>query len=539
MLDLIIGPLLEYGPLGDLNRTSVDGKNEVWYNSKIDITFGDSTSWLIGLGRMTNIFGPDLKVVADWLFISELLIDKIPLTKLKNILEPLSGSRGATDLILGGKDSLNYGPTKDISIVRKKDKPLEVKIFGQTKGQKLWPTPLVKLIIFPYLVLLTIVVTSRLAYMQVGKFSEKNVRDQVRGALNMSAPLIESRWVACLLLYEKLTFTADELKIQTAKFNSVAEEFSKQVDADAAKLQALPENILITDQLKKRIIDENNKIKQHLAGTVKYKETAITKAVDYLKVSIPYMGQTEDEFIKSNSRLDSTYRGLTYNVDEAINFNATSGKLNSIFALTPDAINLKSAGTSFQFGSIANQKGMIDISFSENAGYIKLGADGGSLSHMTIRNESILIQSGKTNTKNPTIELSEGQIKLRCGSVAFGPEILIKNNELTFSVGGPLGSSFVMSDKGINLEVGALSILKISTGGIDIKSGLTTSTKWSAQSIDMAVAENKIKIGLADLKKQAIMLKKNIDAVDKIKSVLSKLDVSAISDTNAALRTLS
>jgi len=54
----------------------------------------------------------------------------------------------------------------------------------------------------------------------------------------------------------------------------------------------------------------------------------------------------------------------------------------------------------------------------------------------------------------------------------------------------------------------------------------------------MEAAENKIEIGLADLKQQAIMLQQNTDAVTKIKSVLSNLDTSAIENLKAALRNL-
>jgi len=548
MLDLIIGPFLEYGPLGDLNKTSVDGKNEVWYNSKIDITFGDTTSWLIGLGRMTNISGPDLKVVADWSFIFELIPE--PTNKaLRWGKSLLLGAGGATDLILGGKDSLNYGHTQDTNIIRKNAAPLEIKIFKDKlkAGESLFPKALIALIVLPYLTLLTIVVTSRFAYMQVGAFSEKNLREQVRGALNLSAPLIESRWVACLHLYETYTYTSGELKKLTAKLKKDVDDAQETMENHSYKLAAEAKNILIVDPaiLRAQIEDQTNLIQDHLSKTAKQTKDALEKASDTLKISVSLLGDPKREYKNTNTIIDTSCFALNYNVLDQIRLAATE-ELTSFLEITPDTINLSSAGTSFNFGQIGATKGIIDICFSDDRGRIKLGADGNSLSHMIIRKESLLIQSGKTKNENPTIELKEGSLKIRCGPALMGRQILFDNDKVTITAGDqtPLigtGPKFIMTNDSIELTVGngpAQSSLKISSAGIEIKAGPSASTQWSSTGINMKAAENQIEIGLADLKQQAIMLQQNTDAVAKIKSVLSNLDVSAIEKTNAALRNL-
>jgi hypothetical protein len=143
---------------------------------------------------------------------------------------------------------------------------------------------------------------------------------------------------------------------------------------------------------------------------------------------------------------------------------------------------------------------------------------------MTIRNDTLLIQSGKTNNKNPTIELKEGSLMLRCGPAFIGPEILITDTEVKIKVGADvIGSSFVMTSNSIELEVGPLSALKITSDGVEIKCGPASYTKWDAKSIDMAAAENKIKLGLIELQENAVMLKQNTVLAAEIKAMLLTL----------------
>jgi hypothetical protein len=212
--------------------------------------------------------------------------------------------------------------------------------------------------------------------------------------------------------------------------------------------------------------------------------------------------------------------------------------------LTPTALDFKAPGTLFQFGKIGSQEGSINISFSgsENNAFMKLGADGKSLSNMTIRNDTLLIQSGKTNNKNPTIELKEGSLKLRCGTVVTNPEILITDTEVKIKVGADAtGSSFVMTKDSIELTVGigpAQSALKISSTGVEIKSGEATSTKWSPKSIDMAAAETKMKLDLTETQQNTIRLKQNAAFKAEIKAALLMLKGDPALKLDAILKSL-
>jgi hypothetical protein len=559
MLDLILGPFLEYGPLGDLNKTSVDGKKEVWYNSKTDITFGDSNTWLIGLGRTTNICGPDIKVVADWTFIEELLSEKFN-HKFSGAVGQtigalLFGVGGASDVLFGVKNLINYGNTQDTTVIRKHTAPLEIKIFkDKSADDTLYPPSLGALILLPYLILLTMVVTIRFANMQVGVFAEESTREKVAKALSVAAPLVESRWIALLLVYEKLTYSASELKKSKANFEADIKKFKENVKINLQKLAGQANNIVITAKLKKIEI-QNKIIAEYLDDSKKHSEEEVKKARDYIIQVDPHLGEPHWEYKHSNFPLTLSYPKLTHKVNNAILLTAikeefdtlTSSvkvKSKSSFNLTPTLIDFDSAGTKFQFGELDSQKGSINITFSENDGFMRLGADGKSLSNITIRKEALLIQSGSSNNENPTIEMSEGSLKIRCGPAFTGPVILFENDTLTISAGEQIlgaGPKFVMTNDSIELTVGigpAQSALKISSTGVEIKSGEATSTKWSPTSIDMAAAENKIKLGLIELQENAVMLKQNTVAIAEIKAMILMLKGDPALKLDAIIKSL-
>jgi|GEM_PF-4086458 len=557
MLDLILAPLLEYTNLGKYtHEVEKDGKSkeEFWYSSATNITFGDSNTWLIGLGRTTNICGPDIKVVADWTFIEELLSEKFN-HKFSGAVGQtigalLFGVGGASDVLFGVKNLINYGNTQDTTVIRKHTTPLEIKIFkDQSADHTLYPPSLGALILLPYLILLTMVVTIRFANMQVGVFAEESTREKVAKALSVLAPLVESRWIALLLVYEKLTYTAKQLKESTIEIQKKIVDLQAFVTDTTAKLNAQATNILITDEVKKEIKDQTKIINEYLKDNTRHAKNVFEKAIDSLKISAPLLGSLSQEYKRSNSRLDSSYHKLTYNAIEAIQLNATevesdpkTGNLikvksKSSFNLTPTLIDFDSAGTKFQFGEVDSRKGSINITFSENDGFMRLGADGKSLSNMTIRNDTLLIQSGKTNNKNPTIELKEGSLMLRCGPAFIGPEILITDTEVKIKVGADAtGSSFVMTNDSIELKVGELSALKITSAGVEIKCGEAVSTKWSVAGVKMKAAESEINALLAEFDSKAAIIKSQSEAIGDIKALALQLNANTMLALKAALK---
>ena len=543
MLDLILGPVLEYTNLGKYTQKVVgnDGKStEVpWYSSQTNITFGDSNTWLIGLGRTTNICGPEIKVVADWTFIEELLYEKVKHSfdyspgKFGQTVEALLfGAGGASDVLLGVKNFINYGDTQDTTVIRKHTAPLEIKIFKDKleKDESLFPTDLLALILAPYLILLALVVTIRLANMQIGVFSDKDRREKVAEAIGVAAPLVESRWIALLLVYEKVTYTAAELKKVTEKIKAKIIELKAAITEGAQKASAIGVNLILPTtrevDLKQSIVD----CEKTIADITHHEVEDLKKANDALAVLLK--DDISQEYKKSNIGLAYSYPWLSYDAKETIYLRVGEPKPYSSMQLKPEWIQMKLVSekrdtATLDLAETAEKGGKIDIKCSGDDGFINLETAGNDLTKLNISKNTVLIQGGSDNTKNPSIKLKDDKITLRCGTAVINPEILITDTEVKIKVGtDEIGSSFVMTNDSIELTVGtgpAQSALKISSTGVEIKSGEATSTKWSPTSIKMAAAENKIEIGLAELKQQAIVLNQNTEAIAKIKAILLEL----------------
>jgi hypothetical protein len=343
------------------------------------------------------------------------------------------------------------------------------------------------------------------------------------------------------------------LKESTIEIAQKIKDLQDFVQDTTAKLTAQATNILITDEVKKEIEAQTEIINEYLSGNTKHTKNEFEKAIDSLKISAPLLGPLSQEYKRSNSRLDSSYLKLTYNAIEAIQLNATevesdplTGNLlevksNSFFNLTPTALDFKAPGTLFQFGKISSQEGSINISFSgsENNAFMKLGADGSSLSNITIRNEDLQIQSGKTNNENPTIKLKEGSLKIRCGPALTGPQILFDNGKVTITAGEQIlgaGPKFVMTNDSIELKVGELSALKITSDGVEIKCGEAASTKWSVAGVKMKAAESEINALLAAVDCKTAILKLESEAIGDIKALALQLNANTMLALKAALK---
>ena len=135
MLDIAIGIIELLDPHGKLHSVGTNiltGKPEKWKNSKYDIIFGDSINFIMGLGRQTNVFGPDIKSILDWTVLADWIGETAHhagWAYSAKAWEIAWGQGGSTDFILGNKNLFNYG-TSDFSITRKKHPATEVKLIG-------------------------------------------------------------------------------------------------------------------------------------------------------------------------------------------------------------------------------------------------------------------------------------------------------------------------------------------------------------------------------------------------------------------------
>jgi hypothetical protein len=201
---------------------------ESWVNSKFDILFGSSDSWNIGYGRNTHVFGPDLKVIADWSYLSSKLFGLLP---PKNPIGSglVFGSGGATDFIMGDKGLLNYWGM-NFTVERKAEANFESKFPAQGKFFKTMPWALWAGVILGFTALLGSIIAARVIYMTSG--DPKNLATKI---IKSTVPAIESRWVGVIKGYEKLIFLK---KNSDATSKKAGDELKKNHRRLAILLQA-------------------------------------------------------------------------------------------------------------------------------------------------------------------------------------------------------------------------------------------------------------------------------------------------------------
>lgn len=454
MLDIIFGPLLDYGPLGTLNNTTISVPNAdgttsqqaaVWYNSQSSILFGDSSSWLIGLGRITNVFGPDLKVICDWTIALEWIPGLSQLSsKYPNFYGALMGTGGSTDFILGGKDLFNYGATTDFTFTRKKYPTIKVDKWKYKKDGAEWvknkesyfPGVLKVAVFFPYLLLLSSVVTARLAYMQVGVFSNQAVRDQLQKLVIMLTPLIESRWIAAIKIIEQLIESKRLVEVLTKEAKVEAKEIkngSVAILNDGAKFlasspllsEAGKESSIIADEGKQLLVKSKINIIE-----------IVDQGIDAVNSLVGGITGLEDrrydrESLSGNRLVSSA--SLQYQAESKIELKVhgkdTSAKIQmekeefaSSVEITPVQVNTSTPIGSIRVGK--DTKG-VDISVnSEEAGsIIQLQHKGGDRSQLNIYPNSLEIQSGSKPLSAPSISSKTAQSCCELGFQMLGQKL--------------------------------------------------------------------------------------------------------------------
>ena len=344
-----------------------------------------------------------------------------------------------------------------------------------------------------------------------------------------------------MLAYERLMAVEKKLKDIKDVLKSHVGHAAEGAQNFADRMVQLTQNTLISGELTKRINDEQTSAREFLWDSKSIADDNIIKASSFLKNVSSLLEAPTQDVIVSNQNLVSYYNSLTFSTAAKIELQATKWNglgepSQSTIKLTPTHINAisiagKNEVASLKIGPSGDNGGKVEIKVPNNdKSRVSIGLAGKNLSGIEISNKILRIEGGTVNDKNSLIELSDKNLIIRCGPALTGPKILFNNDQVMITAGNRLartGPNFVMTNDGIELTVGAgpaQSALKISSAGIEIKSGKTASTKWSATGIKMEAAENKIEIGLAKIQENAVMAEKNTQAINKLKTTLEKLE---------------
>lgn len=563
MIDIIFTSLLEFSPLGTLNKTTIsvpnpDGtlgaKSELWYNSQSSILFGDSCSWLIGLGRITNVCGPDLKVICDWTIATEWIPGFKQLSgKYPNLYGFLMGTGGSTDFIMGGKDLFNYGATTDYAFTRKKHPNIKVDKWKYKKSGNDWdendedyfPVILKAAVFAPYLIILSSVVTARLAYMQVGAFSNKTVRDELQRWVIMTVPLIESRWVATIKIIETLFDSGKLIKRLTKKAKAKAKKIKEEtenttIDAGNLLLAApvVKEPEIEAALIKKDAIRLISESKSDIIDIFDQGVAAVNVAVD-----VPGLDHVRFSAESSSGNIIKTAESFQYEANSKIDWVAKGPDPRSKNALIQEDWESKISMSPVQINtttpcagiSVGEPDGGVDISVNKADGVIRLHHKGNDRSLLNIYRNSLEMQSGKNAASAPSISFADGKLTLRTGLPFIGPAITLSNDSIEMTVGLlPIRPKITMTANTVDISVG-VSKLSLTPTGIEQKVGEIVSAELHLLKQTLQTAENSLTLAATKFDEQNIMTQRNTEAILELKAALAKYEAKAITTEKAPL----
>lgn len=555
MLDIIFRSLSSVDSLGTVNLTP-------WYTSQSNasnIVFGDSCTWLIGLGRITNIFGPDLKVVADWNFIYDIAnIKPGSGSGWAKAINVVSGSRGTTDLILGGKDVFNYGKHTSYAVTRSRYPQQKIEISQWKKNEEGdwdinddWFPNKIKLTIYlPYILILSSVVTSRLAYMQLGIFANENVRSMLQKILITAVPLVESRWVVLIKIMEQMIELQKTLKKETNNVKGLSGELienTKNTSTNVlnyAKSSVVCQNTsnerpLISDKQSNDLDDSKKSIKNTLEKVV-HSTNLLTGGVPGLE-NIVYQKESSSSSKIANST------SYSYEAETEIKFTVKQEEENkldnqliqeqgtaSFVQITPNRVKASTPIGSINVGENANGVD-IWVNSDDKKSAIQLRHSGGNRSQLNIYPNSLEMQSGKNAASAPSISFADGKLTLRTGEAVIGPSITLTNDKIEMSIGPPLGGSKIsMTSASFDISVGE-STLSLTPTGIEQKVGDIVINKLGLLKQELKSAENNITLAMGKLVEKVINVNTKIEAIDKLTRTLADYQTNAIEAEKATL----
>ena len=555
MLDIIFRSLSSVDSLGTVNLTP-------WYTSQSNasnIVFGDSCTWLIGLGRITNIFGPDLKVVADWNFIYDIAnIKPGSGSGWAKAINVVSGSRGTTDLILGGKDVFNYGKHTSYAVTRSRYPQQKIEISQWKKNEEGdwdinddWFPNKIKLTIYlPYILILSSVVTSRLAYMQLGIFANENVRSMLQKILITAVPLVESRWVVLIKIMEQMIESKKNIKKSTGAAKVQTEliiQQNKEALIDMANMvkssvimQNTPEERkMILERINNQLVDSKANVNDTLDRVISAINCLTGGVVGLEKIVYEKESSSSSKIAESSSYLYEAQREIKFTVKQEEEDKLNNQLIQELGTGSSVQINLDRVKASTPIGSIdvgKNAKGVdIWVNSDDKKSAIQLRHSGGNRSQLNIYPNSLEMQSGKNAASAPSISFADGKLTLRTGEAVIGPSITLTNDKIEMSIGPPLGGSKIsMTSASFDISVGE-STLSLTPTGIEQKVGDIVINKLGLLKQELKSAENNITLAMGKLVEKVINVNTKIEAIDKLTRTLADYQTNAIEAEKATL----
>ncbi len=592
-IDAIVGILELFDPLGHFalqGDNILTGKREKWKNSKYDIVFGDSTNFIIGLGRQTIVAGPDIKSILDWTVLFDWLGEKIENKAGKFLYDFTFGQGGSTDFILGNKNLFNYG-TADFSVTRKKYPTTEVKLVDDKKDKTYGgPTGWQKFLVAVYAAFqFGTAVAIRLLYMGLGINVDNEGETEKRKKLVEIFILVQSlvgiRILALLGKVETLYFTASEIEKRKEEATRHTGNLQRSLQESLNKKIKDLNPVANDNRMAGRNsidLNENGRLEELNNGNVRRLSVSAERAIDGIKFGIDGKREIQEEIeVSAFAKTFVHQKNVNWHCGEGFNFisnptiygtDAKASKYDTEYSQKPDG---------FEFllydGNKANPKLQL----------VRLSREG-----LFLENEepkSIHLSNGTSDSADRSrLNLTKGAVTLNCGLDSGGPSLDLNAKDKTLSISQSLRpttvkgnltfvnaptvflgenhaglyggkrtptkntagyielkgtKSVVIKLLGNEIKMDADGITIKSTGkitldgteGIDLKSGNNSLISVTPNDVTCQAFENKIMLKTDAIEQDAVLLKQYIKAtMDKI-ATLEKSNIPGVSENKIGM----
>lgn len=545
MLDIFFNALNTWGPLGNLKQVPLAGGSaQQWANSSYSIVFGDSTNWILGFGRSTNIIGPDTKWVMDW----NDLWNLIPLGKTSkwNYAKALLlGTVGATDLIIGPKVGLNYG-TQDITVTSKKKAGLTITYTDVDDSKAGIRNARIVILCLGSLTTIALNVLARIANMSEALSTSSTTRAILQSSLQFSSNTLTPRMISLLTVAEVLNDCVKKLKEEMEAAKGAAEQVKKETE-DVVRASS---NLLIADlgnnQSGLSIEPRMSASKALLDQSIGKIELGSEVVVSEMRSSAPnlmgeQLGQLQAKFLEienSASAKALTHASYTLNATEGpVEFNVSNAQAS--ISLSPGQGGVNALIASNNTATLRGDN-VIQIESGKHVA-LRVTDNQASQNNLTLNGTNITLECGAAGTGPSFTMNGDGNaLTLRQGNKLLSPTVVeITNSKVEMSstenqmlVGRIVAQPAQISLSALSAGVG--SKISADAASINLSIGLAEITA-NQSSIKLGVGLSHITITADAITLEAVNLKSQAQMISELEVTIEKKVAQAMAQYQSTL----
>jgi len=544
MLDILFNALNTWGPLGNLKQVPLGATSpQQWANSSYSIIFGSSTNWVLGFGRSTNILGPDIKVIMDWNEFINFTTKKGDFANSRNFgFASVFGMVGSSDLILGGKNLLNYGDM-DMTFVRKKQETVKRELANKT-GTVVWPYAWIRLSVgLASFVLIGLNVLARIVNMSQALASDVTTRNLLQSSLQFASSTLEPRLIGLLNAYELLLWIKDDMEKQL-RVVAPAVKVVSVTAADIAKATTnLTQSDLVNNQQKSilnlLIDDKRDEINDVKKDTEENANSVVTLLVKALSAAADKAVATSEQSIYRQIRaLDVS------NVDAALQRNsfrlATDVDISLVASRYDKArVNLSQSNgswdaTMFAAGNARLQgQGNVLIESDQNVS-VRISDRGGSHNNLSLNGTNITLQCGNAFTgPSFTMNGADKTLTLQQGGKISPAKIEVKDKSVVISSAHALNvGSVTAKPQEISIRTGdetAFSSLEMTPSKFSFCVNPLVKIIGNEDSIELSVGPSKIIIDATGVVIKGTNVKTQVQMMNELETMIDQKLAKAMS----------